>query len=129
MASCPPAAGQGGKGLPLDNPGPDRVPTAGKAPGFGSSSTSRESPGLRVVFHQPGATRHPWRDAPFCGHPDRAPAPSFPSPGPADGFELGCGRNEQRAFILVLRTANDELISNVGYCLLVINMDKAHFSH
>jgi hypothetical protein len=34
----------------------------------------REGPELRGSLHRPGATRHPWRDAPFCGHPDRAPA-------------------------------------------------------
>ena len=49
----------------------------------------RESPGLRDSLHRPGATRHPWRDAPSYGHPDRAPAPFTPPPGPADGTGLG----------------------------------------
>ncbi len=49
----------------------------------------RESPGLWDSLHRPGATRHPWRDAPCCGHPDRAPIPFTPPPGPTDGFEFG----------------------------------------
>jgi len=32
-----------------------------------------------------------YSDAPFCSHPDRAPAPSNPTHGPTDGFGLGCG--------------------------------------
>ena len=48
-----------------------------RAPGFSSPA---------------GATRHPWRDAPFCGHPDRAPATFTPPPGPTDGagFCVSC---------------------------------------
>jgi hypothetical protein len=49
----------------------------------------RESPGLCGSLHRPGATRHPWRDAPCCGHPDRAPIAFTPPPGPTDGFEFG----------------------------------------
>ena len=50
----------------------------------------RESPALRAALHRPGATRHPWRDAPFCGHPDLAPPPVTPPRGPTDSFEF-CG--------------------------------------
>ena len=77
-------AGQGGKGLPLGNPGPLAY------------ADCREGPELRGCLHRPGATRHPWRDAPFYGHPDRAPAPTTPTPGPTDGFEFRCHRHEQK---------------------------------
>ena len=50
----------------------------------------REGPAFRAALHRPGATRHPWRDAPFCGHPDRAPPPVTPPHGPTDGLEF-CG--------------------------------------
>jgi hypothetical protein len=49
----------------------------------------REGPELRAALHRPGATRHPWRDAPSPGHPDRSPATNIPSLGPADGLGLG----------------------------------------
>ncbi len=49
----------------------------------------REGPELRIALHRPGATRHPWREAPSYGHPDRAPAPFNPPLGPADGADLG----------------------------------------
>jgi len=49
----------------------------------------REGPGLWDSLHRPVATRHPWRDAPCCGHPDRAPPAFTPPPGPTDGFEFG----------------------------------------
>ena len=73
---------KGEKASPLAIPGPGLCRLSGKplAPG-------RSPP--------PGATRHPWRDAPFCGHPDRAPATAAPSTGPADGFGFGCHCNEQ----------------------------------
>jgi hypothetical protein len=50
----------------------------------------REGPALWAALHRPGATRHPWRDAPFCGHPDRAPPPVTPPRGPTDGAGF-CG--------------------------------------
>ncbi len=50
----------------------------------------------RAALHRPGATRHPWRDAPFCGHPDRAPAPVTPPLGPTDGLKFGRRVNEQK---------------------------------
>ena len=46
-------AGQGGKGLPLDNPGPGFLPTAGKAPSCGLPFTGREPhaiPGVTLPF-------------------------------------------------------------------------------
>ena len=42
-------AGQGGKGLPLGNPGPWRMPTVGKAPGSGILSTGREPHAIHGV--------------------------------------------------------------------------------
>jgi hypothetical protein len=60
------------------------------ANGGGPRGKSREGPAFRAALHRPGATRHPWRDAPFCGHPDRAPAPVTPPHGPTDGLEF-CG--------------------------------------
>jgi hypothetical protein len=69
---------------PLGNPWPWRMPTVGKASE------------CRAAFHRPGATRHPWRDAPFCGHPDRAPAPFTPPLGPTDGLEFWFNRHKQK---------------------------------
>jgi len=46
-------ADQGGKGLPLGNPWPWRMPTVGKAPGSGILSTGREPhaiPGVTLPF-------------------------------------------------------------------------------
>ena len=71
------AAGQGGKGLPLGNPGPVAM------------ADCRESPSLWMGLHRPGATRHPWRDAPLRRPPDGSPAPSPPPFGPADGADIG----------------------------------------
>jgi len=47
------AAGQGGKGLPLGNPGPGCMPTVGKTPRSGLPSTGREPhaiPGVTLPF-------------------------------------------------------------------------------
>jgi hypothetical protein len=58
-------------------------------PGPLAYADCREGPELRAALHRPGATRHPWRDAPSPGHPDRSPATCTPSLGPADGLGLG----------------------------------------
>jgi hypothetical protein len=61
------AAGQGGKGLPLGNPGPWRMPTAGKAPSCGLPFTGREPHAIHGVtlpltviltVHRLHSTRH-----------------------------------------------------------------------
>ena len=63
-------ADQGGKGLPLGNPGPGFMPTVGKAPGSGALSTGREPhaiPGVTLPFsviltaHRFRSPRHPAR--------------------------------------------------------------------
>jgi hypothetical protein len=102
-------AGQGGKGLATpsmasqsaravpalapnrgrDNqsrPNPDLAPWQSRALAY---ADCREGPELRIALHRPGATRHPWRDAPSYGHPDRAPATCNPPHGPADGADIG----------------------------------------
>jgi hypothetical protein len=79
--SCSPAANGGGPRGKM--PPPRQTP----APAY---ADSRDGPALRAALHRPGATRHPWRDAPFCGHPDRAPPPVTPPRGPTDGLEF-CG--------------------------------------
>ena len=80
MTICQPAVWRGRQGgirpCPLD-PGPLVY------------ADCREGPELRAALHRPGATRHPWRDAPSYGHPDRAPAPFNPPLGPADGADFG----------------------------------------
>ena len=80
LAICPPAADGGGPRGKRPPPWQSRAQVY---------ADCREGPELRAALHRPGATRHPWRDAPFCGHPDRSPAPFTPPLGPADGFGLG----------------------------------------
>jgi hypothetical protein len=61
---------QGGKGLPLGNPGPWRMPTVGKSPGSGILSTGREPHAIHGVTlpfaviltaHRFRSPRHPAR--------------------------------------------------------------------
>jgi len=82
-AFCQPAVGRGRQGgirpCPLD-------------PWPLAYADCREGPELRAALHRPGATRHPWRDAPSPGHPDRSPVPFIPPLGPADSFGLGRSR-------------------------------------
>ena len=85
-AICQPAVGGGGPRGKRPPPWQSRAQVY---------ADCRESPSLRAVLHRPGATRHPWRDAPSPGHPDRSPptitlpsarqtAPSFGEPAKAN---------------------------------------------